>query len=189
MVALFLAVSIIMTTDAFATTTTRSEGNYNIEITMNPDPVDVGEDATFCVEVTRFDGDDNPENDVDAHEDFDVLKISVGGTVLNPSLTWDAELGCFTGTYTANWNPAPKIPVHVGYSYVDVGPGHSQPPDGVWGPNTPDVPTQEEWELTHKNPFYFATEGPNELGSEILVIIGALIIAGILIGIFVIKRR
>lgn len=190
----FLVISAILISfgisqDAFATTTTRSEGNYNIEITMDPDPVNPGEDTTFCVKVTRFDGDNNPENDVNAYEDFDVIKVAIGGAVLNPPLTWDAELGCFTGTFTANWNPAPKIPVHVGYSYVDVGPGQSQPPDGVWGPNTPSVPTQEEWELTHKNPFYFATEGPDEPGLNILAIIGGLIVIVILIGIFVIRRR
>ena len=189
LVILTILISFGISQDAFATTTTRSEGNYNIEISMNPDPVDVGDDTTFCVKVTRFDGDDNPDNDVDAHEDFDVIKISVGGAVLNPALTWDAELGCFTGTFTANWNSAPKIPVHVGYSHVDVGPGQSQTPDGVWGPNTPNVPTQDEWELTHKNPFYFATEGPSEPEYEILAIVVGLIVVGILIGLFVIRRR
>ena len=191
-VMMFLISTIFIITqipDADATTTTRSEGNYDISITMDPDPVQPGANATFCIEVTRYDGDNNADNNVDAHEDFDEIKLSIGGVVL-PPLVWDAELECFTGTFPANWNLVPNpIPVRVHHSYVDVPQGQSQSPDGVWGStNSAADLNQETWEITHINPFYFATAGPATFDFTIIYII--VIIVSIIIGIiFVLRRR
>jgi hypothetical protein len=189
-ITLVVVISIILVPDAFATTKTRSEGNYDIKITMNPDPVNNGANADFCVKVTLFDGDNNPNNNVDAHGDFDELKLTIGGNVF--PLVWNEELECFFGNFPVNKGPLNKTPVTVQFFPVPAPPGQSQSPDGEWGTtNSAADPNQDFWELTHKNPLYFETEGPTDpaIGNEFIALIILAIIAAIVIGAILYRKR
>lgn len=138
---------------------TRTEGNYTIDLTMQPDPVQDGEDATFRLKVTLDNGDD-------AGGDFSRLCLMLGENTPQPCLTRDPVTGVFTGTYRMDrppgLQPGDTQPVTV-YFWPEASEGGSQAPSGEWGVHNSEAdPNQKRWRLKYHNPFYFDATPPRD---------------------------
>ncbi len=152
----------------------RTEGNYTIDLTMQPDPVQDGQNATFSLKVTL-------DNGNDAGEDFSSLSLMVGEDTLQPSMTRDPDTGIFTGTYPINKPPgmqAGDTQAVTVYFWNKDTEGSTAPP-GEWGVHNSEAdPKQKRWRLKYRNPFYLDTSPPRDWSIPMLfAILGAMITA------------
>lgn len=182
-VALVLALASALTSVGFAGT--RVEGNYTIEITMDPDPVNDGGNATFTLKVTLDDGSD-------ASGDFSNLALMIGPNTPDPPLVYDPATGEWTGTYAVNkppgMQPGDTMPVTVYFYHPPSEDGGTVGPPGEWGVTDSEAnPNQKKWKLTYSNPFYFDAIPPGQTSPFLLF--GIFAFAAIVLLFFLIRRR